>query len=257
MPAQISVKKTPRKSLKKHPPRKTKITECIGYIRVSTEDQADSGLSLENQKARIPAYAASQGWELHAIYEDAGISAKTLDRPGLRAALKALQPGRVLVALKLDRFTRSVPDLYELDALVADRGGEWASISEHIDTTTATGRMMRTFIATIAEWERGIIAERTVAALGEKKRRGERLGTTPLGYKTIAGADGALIVVEDAGEMATVNIARGLHAAGRSLRQIAAALAEAGHKTKRGGAWSQSNVARLLQPRYLEQIGKT
>jgi DNA invertase Pin-like site-specific DNA recombinase len=235
---------------------RVKPSEAIGYVRVSTEEQADSGLSLDSQRARIKAQAEANGWHLAAIYEDAGISAKTLERPGLHAALKELRPGRVLVALKLDRFTRSVPDLYELDALVSDRGGEWASISEHIDTTTATGRMMRTFIATIAEWERGIISERTAAALGEKKKRREHLGAPPLGYRVIEASDGARLVVEDADEMATVRIARELHHAGKSLRQIGAALLDAGHKTKRGGQWTATAVRNLLKTRYLESIGK-
>lgn len=182
------------------------------------------------------------------------MSAKSLERPALHEALQALKPGRVLLALKLDRLTRSVPDLYELDALVSDKGGEWATISEHIDTTTATGRMMRTFIATIAEWERGIISERTSAALGEKKRRGEHLGAPPLGYRVIEARDGARIVVEDAGEMETVRLARELHGAGQSLRQIGAALTSAGHRTKRGGLWEATSVRNLLKTRYLESI---
>jgi DNA invertase Pin-like site-specific DNA recombinase len=246
-------KKSTRKNGLKSP--RVKPSEAIGYIRVSTEEQADSGLSLESQRARIKAQSEANGWTLAGIYEDAGISAKTLNRPGLHAALKQLRPGRVLVALKLDRLTRSVPDLYELDALVSDRGGEWASISEHIDTTTATGRMMRTFIATIAEWERGIIAERTAAALGEKKVRREHLGAPPLGYKVIEGADGAKIVVEDSDEMQTVCLVRELRAAGQSLRQIAAGLEASGRKTKRGGQWSAAAVRNLLKTRYLESIG--
>ena len=233
---------------------RTAVTECLAYIRVSTEEQADSGLSLENQRARIRAQAEANGWTLAAVFEDAGVSAKSLNRPALRAALKELRPGRVLVALKLDRFTRSVPDLYELDALVSERGGEWASVSEHIDTTTATGRMMRTFIATIAEWERGIISERTAAALGEKKKRQEHLGAPPLGYRVIEAADGARLVIEDADEMTTVRVARELHQTGKSLRQIGAHLVENGHRTKRGGQWTATAVRNLLQTRYVESI---
>jgi DNA invertase Pin-like site-specific DNA recombinase len=241
-------------STKKRPKQAVKVSLCLGYIRVSSDEQADSGLSLDNQRARIQAQCAANGWELLEVFEDAGVSAKNLERPALRRALRAMQPGRVLLALKLDRFTRSVPDLYTLDALVADTGGEWATIAEHIDTSTATGRMMRTFIATIAEWERGIIAERTAAALGQKKARKERLGTTPLGYKTIEGADGVKMLVEDEDEMKTVNLVRELHEGGLSLRRIAAHLTANGHKTKRGGAWEAATVARLLATRYIETL---
>ncbi len=257
--AKTPTAKTTRKNARKSGrsagrPARVAVTECVGYIRVSTEDQADSGLSLDNQRARIKAQAEANGWTLVAVHEDAGVSAKTLERPALRTALKELRPGRVLLALKLDRLTRSVPDLYHLDALVAERGAEWATVNEKIDTTTATGRMMRTFIATIAEWERGIIAERTVAALGAKRDRRERLGTTPLGYQTLEGADGVKFVVADADEQETVRLARLWSADGHSLRQIANKLAEQGRPTKRGGKWEPMTVKRILAMRYLEGI---
>jgi DNA invertase Pin-like site-specific DNA recombinase len=237
-------------------PARIPITQCIGYIRVSSEEQADSGLSLEAQRLRVQQFAELSGWQLVHTFEDAGVSAKNLERPALQEALKELRPGRILLALKIDRLTRCVPDLYELDALVSDQGAEWATVTEKIDTSTATGRMLRTFIALIAEWERGIIAERTVAALGEKKRRRERLGTTPLGYKTIEGADGLKLVVEDADEMETVRLIREWHNEGKGLglREIARRLTAEGHKTKRGGAWEPITVSRLLKKRYLEEI---
>ena len=250
MPAKHS-RKNSRKQTTRRP---QKVTECIGYVRVSTDEQADSGLSLENQRARIQSQADANGWTLLGVYEDAGVSAKNLERPELRRALKAMQPGCVLLALKLDRFTRSVPDLYTLDALVSDTGGEWATIAEHIDTSTATGRMMRTFIATIAEWERGIIAERTTAALSQKKARRERLGTTPLGFRTLEGADGKRLVVEDADEMETVRLVRQWRGDGLSLRQIAAELTNSGRRTKRGGTWEAATVSNLLKTRYVESL---
>jgi site-specific DNA recombinase len=249
-------KKSARKNATKTATKRARVpaSRCVLYTRVSTDEQADSGLSLESQRGRVRAYAEANGWEIAGEFEDAGVSAKTLDRPALTLAIKALCPGCVLVALKLDRLTRSVPDLYELDALVADRGAEWATVAEKIDTSSATGRMMRTFIATIAEWERGIIAERTTAALAQKKIRRERLGTTPLGFRTIEGADGQKFVVEDSEEMRTVALVRELHQQGQSLRQIAARLIEGGHKTKRGGQWDATAVRNLLKKRYLETI---
>jgi site-specific DNA recombinase len=248
-------KKTSKKTGRKiGRPARIAVTQVVGYLRVSTDEQADSGLSLLAQRSRIEAYAAANGWELIEIFEDAGVSAKTLERPALRAALKELRPGRALVALKLDRLTRSVPNLYELDALVSERGAEWATVAEHIDTSTATGRMMRTFIATIAEWERGIIAERTTSALAEKKTRRERLGATPLGYRTITGADGAKIVVEDEDEAQTVALVRAWRDAGAGLSEIARRLAAENRPTKRGGQWNATGVRNLLKQRYLEEI---
>lgn len=234
--------------------QKAEVTEAVGYLRVSTTEQADSGLSLDAQRARIEAQCAANGWRLVDVFVDSGISAKTLDRPGLQDALATLKPGRVLLALKLDRLTRSVPDLYVLDERVQRTGGEWATVAERIDTTSATGRMMRTLIATLAEWEREVIAERTVAALATKRTRGERLGTTPLGYTTERAEDGTTRLVPNAEEQATVAMARALRAEGMTLARIAAKLAETGHRTKRGGHWDATTVRLLIKPRYVETM---
>lgn len=229
------------------------VTEAIGYIRVSTQEQADSGLGLEAQKARIEAYCVAQGWKLVSLFTEEGVSAKTLQRPALTAAIDALRPGRVLVALKLDRMTRSVRDVYTLDEMTEGRGAAWVSIVEKIDTTTAAGRMFRTMLAAFAEFEREQTAERTCAALLAKKARGERLGTTPLGYRTVETPEGRRVEA-DIEEQKTVRMARELRGAGLSLRAIARELTEAGRPTKRGGRWQAETVAYLIAPRYLEEI---
>ncbi len=100
-------------------------TRVVGYARVSTEDQAREGVSLAAQRAKLEAYATALDLELVAVREDAGVSAKTLDRPGLRAALEDLRAGRAdaLLVPKLDRLTRSVRDLGTTPAQLA-RGQE-------------------------------------------------------------------------------------------------------------------------------------
>ena len=238
----------------KKPAEEPEVLEAVGYVRVSTNEQAESGLGLEAQRARITAQALANGWKLVAIYEDAGVSAKTLDRPGLQAALKELRPGRVLLALKLDRLTRSVRDLYDLTAEVDKAGAEWASVMEKFDTTTATGRLMLNLIVQLSQWEREVIGERTSDALGTKKTRRERLGTTPLGYVTTTSEDGSRRVAPDAEGQKTVRLARQLRGEGHSLRQIAAELTRQGCPTKRGKPWRASSVSVLLPPRYLETL---
>ena len=190
------------------------VTEVVGYIRVSTADQAESGLGLEAQRARIGAYALAQGWNLTGVFVDAGVSGKTLDRPDLRKAIAALRPGVVLLALKLDRLTRTARDLDELTALVQARGGEWATVEGNYDTSNAMGRFMLRLVAELAQLEREVTAERTGAALGEKRVRRERLGTTPLGYQTVRSAEGVCSVAVVAEEMETVRMARELRAGG-------------------------------------------
>ena len=251
-------KTMPRKTSSKnlHPGASRKqieVTEAIGYIRVSTNEQAESGLSMDTQREKITAQATANGWKLLGIYEDAGVSAKTLDRPGLQAAFKKLKPGRALLVLKLDRLTRSVRDLYELGTIFEETGAEWTSIQEKFDTSTATGRLILAIMVQLSQWERETISERTTSALLTKKGRGDRLGTTPLGFRTIALPDGTMKLEVDEEEMKTVALARELSAHGFSLRKIAAILTANGHKTKRGGQWEAATVNRLLALRYVEK----
>jgi DNA invertase Pin-like site-specific DNA recombinase len=208
---------------------------------------------MEAQRARIAAYCTAQGWNLVDVFVDAGVSGKSLDRPALKAALASLRAGRVLVALKLDRLTRTARDLDELTARVHENGGEWATVEGSYDTGSAMGRFMLRVVADIAQMEREVTAERTSAALQTKKGRRERLGTTPLGYQTIETPDGRRVVL-DAKEQSTVELARSLFDAGKSYRAIAADLAAAGCQTKRGGRWAPQTVRNLVNVRYLEEI---
>lgn len=163
------------------------LTKAISYIRVSTADQADSGLSIEAQIAKIGAYAGLYGLEVVETVVDAGVSAKTLRRPGIDRLLAMLRAGAadaVLVA-KLDRLTRSVRDLGYLVETVFD-AGRWAllSVSEQIDTRSAAGRLILNVLGSVAQWEREAIGERTSAALQVKRSRGEFIGGSlaPFGY---------------------------------------------------------------------------
>lgn len=231
----------------------TEVTEAVAYVRVSTQDQADSGLGMEAQKARIAAYCTAQGWTLEEVFTDAGVSAKTLDRPGLKDALDALRPGRVLVALKLDRLTRTARDLDDLTARVLQTGGQWATVEGQYDTGSAMGRFMLDLVARLAQMEREVTAERTSAALQAKRSRRERLGTTPLGYRTVETAEGRRVEADAEGQE-TVRMARALFNAGKSYRAIAAELTAAGRPTKRGGAWHPETVRYMVRERYMEEI---
>jgi len=162
-----------------HKARKT--PGVIGYCRVSTEEQAVSGLGLEAQRTALLAECARRGLPLVAVHTDAGISAKTLDRPALREALEALEAGKasVLMVAKLDRLTRSVHDATGL-LLTAERGG-WGlvALDAPVDTTTPQGAAMAQVLAVFAELERRLIGERTKAALAVRKAQGMRLGRRP------------------------------------------------------------------------------
>lgn len=227
----------------------TEITKAIIYCRVSTQEQADSGLGLEAQEQRCKGYCVANGWNVAGLYIDAGVSAKSIDRPQLKQAMAALTPGSVLVVLKLDRLTRSVADLQPISEQLNQAGAEWVSVQEKFDTTNATGRLMLRMILELSQWEREVIGERTSSALQQKKRRKERLGTTPLGFHTV---DNQVIPVLS--EQTTVARARELHHQGYSLREIASYLTSEGHKTKRGGTWQANTIKKLLATRYIETI---
>ncbi|HWR46800.1 MAG TPA: recombinase family protein [Pseudonocardiaceae bacterium] len=159
--------------------RKTTTTPgVVGYLRVSTEEQAVSGLGLAVQRTAIATECARRGMELLVVHIDAGISGKNLVRPGLTAALADLDAGRgaVLMVAKLDRLSRSVHDATGL-LLRADRAG-WGLIAldANVDTTTPQGAAMTQVLAVFAELERRLIGERTKAALAVKKAQGVKLG---------------------------------------------------------------------------------
>lgn len=153
----------------------------IGYCRVSTAEQADSGLGLDAQRTAIEAECARRGLPLVAVVTDAGLSAKNLDRPALADALARLEAGdaTVLMVSKLDRLTRSVHDATGL-MLRADRGG-WGlvALDVAVDTTTPAGAAMAQVLAVFAELERRLIGQRTRDALAVRKAQGVRLGRPP------------------------------------------------------------------------------
>src|SRR4051794_23845521 len=117
---------------------------AIGYVRVSTDKQADGGASLEAQTAKVHAMAVVQGVELVELIEDAGESAKSLDRPGMERLLKLVDGKaiQVVIIAKLDRITRSVADLAELLKRFERRGVALVSVADNLDTSTAAGRLV-------------------------------------------------------------------------------------------------------------------
>jgi DNA invertase Pin-like site-specific DNA recombinase len=221
---------------------------AVGYIRVSTEEQADTGVSLQAQRAKLQQYAALYDLDLIAVEEDAGVSAKTLDRPGLQAALDRLRRGEAdgLVIAKLDRLSRSVLDWNTLiDGYFGERAGKqlW-SVSDSIDTRTAAGRLVLNVLMSVAQWEREVIAERTRDALAHKRSRSERCGKVRYGF--VLAGDGITEVPNPAEQAGLAAIAR-LRAEGLSLRAIAAELDRLGVPTKEGrGGWTHTAVARIL-----------
>lgn len=155
---------------------------AVGYIRVSSQDQADSGLGLAAQKTAIEAECASRGWALTAIHEDAGLSGKSVtNRPGLAAALNDVENcgiGGIVVA-KLDRLSRSLKDFALIMERAQKRGWNLVCCDLGIDLSTASGEFMAGVMSSAAQWERRIISQRTKDALAEKRAQGVKLGRPP------------------------------------------------------------------------------
>ena len=136
---------------------------AIGYVRVSTDRQAEHGVSLDAREAKIRAMATVQGAELVEIIVDGGESAKSLNRLGLQRLMESVRDGKVqgVIVAKLDRLTRSVEDLCRLLELFEKRKVALFSVAESLDTGSAAGRLVTPIMGAVSQWEREAIGERT------------------------------------------------------------------------------------------------
>lgn len=219
--------------------------KAIGYVRVSTDKQADHGISLEAQAEKVRAMATVQGVELVDIIVDAGQSAKTLDRPGMARLLKLVDSRAVdcVIVAKLDRITRSVKDLAELLDRFNRREVSLVSVADSLDTRTAAGRLVLNIMVSVSQWEREAIGERTKDAMAHMKATGARVGNIAFGFQL--GKSGQL--EPNQAERDIIAKVRELQVAGYSLREIAAELNRQGFTTRRGSAWRHEYVAGILK----------
>ncbi len=224
--------------------------QAIGYIRVSTEKQAEEGVSLDAQKDKIRAWCDMHGYELVAIEEDAGVSGKSMKkREGLKRAMDKIGKGTALVAYSFSRLARSTRDLLDIADHLQKKDADLVSISERIDTSGATGRLVFTILAALAQFERELIGERTKSSLDHKRRVGEAYSATPFGFdRVLTGVEGEKAkLVENSIELSVLNDMKEMKAQGESLRGIAARLNRQGVKPKRGKKWYASAVKSVLE----------
>jgi DNA invertase Pin-like site-specific DNA recombinase len=205
--------------------------KMVGYVRVSTSQQADSGAGLEAQREAIRVEIQRRGWELAEMVEDAGSSGKSIDRPGLERALRACRTGEVsgIVVAKLDRLTRSVVDFGGL-LQEAQRGG-WnlLALDFGLDLSTPQGELLANVLVSVSQWERKIIGARTRDALAVKRSAGVRLGRPP-----------ALPV-------AVVERLQRARKGGATFQRIADDLNAEGIATGHGGSqWHRATVGKVL-----------
>jgi site-specific DNA recombinase len=222
------------------------MTKAIGYARVSSEEQAQHGYSIDAQIAKIRAYGELYDLELVDIIIDAGISAKNLKLPGLTDCLELLASGEVdaLVIFKLDRLTRSMKDWqYLIDRYFSEKAGRaLLSVSDQINTRSASGRLCLNMLMSIAQWEREITGERTSIALKHKQSQGDFVGKPAYGSKVV---DQKLVV--DADEKLVVDEIVQMKANCKTLHQICDELNNRKILSKRGGIWYPTSVKNVLQ----------
>ena len=225
--------------------------QAAAYIRVSTEEQATEGVSLDAQEATLRAYCAMRGLELAEVVVDAGVSAgKPLStRDGGAHLLDLVKRGKVgaVVCYKLDRLFRDASDCLQVTAAwdkagvalhLVDLGGQ------SVDTSSAMGRFFLTIMAGAAEMERNLIRERTSAAMAHKASKREYTGgQVPYGWTL--GADGVHLTPNPT-EQAIIAAARTLREQGLSLRKVGEELTAEGMLPRSGGKWHAESVKVLL-----------
>jgi DNA invertase Pin-like site-specific DNA recombinase len=219
--------------------------KTLGYVRVSTDKQADRGVSLEAQAEKIRAMAVVHNADLLDIIVDGGESAKSLNRPGMARLLELVDASEVqtVIIAKLDRLTRSVKDLCTLLERFERRSVALISVAESLDTGSAAGRLVLNIMTAVSQWEREAIGERTRDALCHKRSKGERVGNIPFGSRLAS--DGEHLEPEP-GEQAALAEIRRLRRDGASMRAIAASLNRQAFQTRRSTPWRLESVARVL-----------
>ncbi len=219
--------------------------KAVGYIRVSTEEQAREGISLEVQEDKVKKYADLHNLDLVEVIRDEGKSGKDLNREGIQKVITLCKDRSVdhLVVYKMDRLTRRTLDLLTLvEEVFKPNRVQFHSISEKVDTSTAQGKFFLTITGAMAQMERDLISERTREALQYKISKGENVGSPPLGFLA---EDKKLLRID--GEFKVVSYVKSLKRKKLSLRQIANRLNEQGVSTKRGGSWYAGTVRYILR----------
>ena len=218
---------------------------AVGYVRVSTDMQANDGLSLDAQRHAIQAYCGSIGLRLLRIYQDVDSGGKA-DRVGLAEALAARAD--VVVVLKFDRVSRSIKHFCEMyEQHFADGTKELIAIRESIRLDSALGRALVSILLVFAQMERESTGERTREAIAHIRRNGYHFGKVPYGYKAIPAAENPRyrVLVEDAAGQKTLAKIKALVESDHGLLEIANLLNAEQIAPPQGERWTKSLIFNL------------
>lgn len=215
--------------MSKPAPATSSIVRAVGYRRVSTLEQSESGAGLAAQAVTISTECERRGWRLLHVFTDHSASGKSLEgRDGLAAALAMVESRQadVVVVAKLDRLSRSLIDFAKIMDRARTRNWNLVAVDLGVDLSTPAGEFLAAVMASAAQWERRIIGQRTREALAARRDAGVRLGRP----RTVDPS-----VSDQIDQM---------RASGKSWRQIAETLNEAGVPTSRGGLRWYASTAR-------------
>lgn len=224
--------------------QKQEATKAAIYVRVSTDEQAQFGYSIDAQKEKLLAFCKSQDWEVYNTYADEGFSAKGLNRPQIQRLIDEANQRKfnIVVFYKLDRLSRSVKDLNFLIERFEENKVAIKSITEPFDTSSPPGKLMFNMLGSFAQFERELIGERTKLGIGRRVSEGKWTTTPPFGYNMVSGD---LVINEK--EIAYYKRMLELflyHNYGTNI--IAMKLNEEDKVTRRAGKWSDSTVWNML-----------
>lgn len=215
----------------------------IGYVRVSTEEQSEHGVSLDDQKAKIRAYADLVDGKLLHIIEDGGYSGSNLDRPGVKMAINlVLEKGDSLVVYAIDRLSRSTFDFLDIVKKLRTHDKGFVSVREQMDSSTPHGRFTMTILAALAEMERELISIRTKEALARCAVDRRIFGKLPYGF-TRHGKD----LIEDPREVAIIRQIQQSRECGLAYHLIADHLNTSDVPTKNGKRWFAATVRSVFR----------
>lgn len=232
---------------------------AIGYIRVSTEDQAKEGISLAAQKKKIELYCELKNFTLLEIIADEGISAKDLKRPGVKKLIEKVENREidVIIVYKLDRIFRSTVDALETSQNFKKKDVALHSIQENLDTDSAIGRFFFTLLSALGQMERELIGERTKMALTHLKENNKVYGTIPYGKKRVEyawtkGKNGERKKVggrltDDVIELHNICKIGDLFATYGMYSIVADKMNDRGSKTRSGGKWYPQQIKNIIK----------